>query len=103
MKKLLALFWVLICMLSLVACDKATGSEEPVTGGAVSDMPEVDKNVSDETEQTQQAIVESISGTITRIDEDKIYDLNEEEVKIIADISQGQIIILSKSMHRHAL
>ena len=31
MKKLLALFWVLICMLSLVACDKATGSEEPVT------------------------------------------------------------------------
>lgn len=46
MKKLLALFWVLICMLSLVACDKATGSEEPVTGGAVSDMPEVDKNVS---------------------------------------------------------
>ena len=77
MKKLLALFWVLICMLSLVACDKATGGEEPVTGGAVSDMPEVDKNVSDETEQTQQAIVESISGTITRIDEDKIYDLNE--------------------------
>lgn len=89
MKKLLALFWVLICMLSLVACDKATGSEEPVAGGAVSDMPEVDKNVSDETEQTQQAIVESISGTITRIDEDKIYDLNEEEVKIIADIIEN--------------
>ena len=90
MKKLLALFWVLICMLSLVACDKATGSEEPVTGGAVSDMPEVDKNVSDETEQTQQAIVESISGTITRIDEDKIYDLNEEEVKIIAEIIENR-------------
>ena len=54
-------------------------------------MPEVDKNVSDETEQTQQAIVESISisGTITRIDEDKIYDLNEEEVKIIADIIEN--------------
>ena len=89
MKRLLALFWILTCMLSLVACDKATGSEEPVTGGAVSDMPEVDKNVSDETEQTQQAIVESISGTITRIDEDKIYDLNEEEVKIIADIIEN--------------
>ena len=39
-----------------------------------------------EKEQTQQAIIESISGTITRIDEDKIYDLTEEEVKIIADI-----------------
>ena len=89
MKRLLALFWILTCMLSLVACDKATGSEEPVTGGAVSDMPEVDKNVSDETEQTQQAIVESISGTITRIDEDKIYDLNEEEVKIIANIIEN--------------
>ena len=89
MKRLLALFWILTCMLSLVACDKATGSEEPVTGGAVSDMPEVDKNVSDETEQTQQAIVESISGTITRIDEDNIYDLNEEEVKIIADIIEN--------------
>ena len=89
MKRLLALFWVLTCMLSLVACDKATGSREPVTGGAVSDMPEVDKNVSGETEQTQQAIVESISGTITRIDEDKIYDLNEEEVKIIADIIEN--------------
>ena len=89
MKRLLALFCILTCMLSLVACDKATGSEEPVTGGAVSDMPEVDKNVSDETEQTQQAIVESISGTITRIDEDKIYDLNEEEVKIIANIIEN--------------
>ena len=89
MKKLLALFWVLTCMLSLVACDKATGSEEPVTDGAASDMPEVDKNVSGETEQTQQAIVESISGTITRIDEDKIYDLNEEEVKMIANIIEN--------------
>lgn len=82
MKRVLILFLVLICMLSLVACDKATGSGEPVTGGAVSDMPEVDKNVSGETEQTQQAIVESISGTITRI-EDKIYDLTGEEIKII--------------------
>ena len=89
MKRLLALFWILTCMLSLVACDKATGSEEPVAGGAVSDMPEVDKNVSGETEQTQQAIVESISGTIARIDEDKAYNLNEEEVKIIADIIEN--------------
>ena len=32
MKRLLALFWILTCMLSLVACDKATGSEEPVAG-----------------------------------------------------------------------
>ncbi len=89
MKKLLALFWVLTCMLSLVACDKATGSEEPVIDGEVSDIPEIDKNVSGETEQTQQAIVESRSGTITRIDEDKIYDLTEEEVKIIADIIEN--------------
>ena len=89
MKRLLALFWILTCMLSLVACDKATGSEEPVAGGAVSDMPEVDKNVSGEAEQTQQAIIESISGTITRIDEDKAYNLNEEEVKIIADIIEN--------------
>ena len=28
-------------------------------------------------------------GTITRIDEDKIYDLTEEEVKIIADIIEN--------------
>lgn len=89
MKRLLALFWILTCMLSLVACDKATGSREPVTGGAVSDMPEVDKNVSGEAEQTQQAIIESISGTIARIDEDKAYNLNEEEVKIIADIIEN--------------
>ena len=89
MKRLLALFWILTCMLSLVACDKATGSEEPVTGGAVSDMPEVDKNVSGEAEQTQQAIIESISGTIARIDEDKAYNLNEEEVKIIANIIEN--------------
>ena len=89
MKRLLALFWILTCMLSLVACDKATGSEEPVAGGAVSDMPEVDKNVSGEAEQTQQAIIESISGTIARIDEDKAYNLNEEEVKIIAEIIEN--------------
>ena len=60
MKRVLALFGVLICMLSFVACDKATGSEDPI-----------------------------ISGTITRIDEDKIYDLTEEEVKIIADIIEN--------------
>ena len=65
-------------MLSLAACDKATGSEEPVIDGGVSDMSEIDKNVSSETEQTQQAIVESKSETITRIDEDKIYDLDTE-------------------------
>ena len=86
MKRVLALFLVLICMFSLVACDKAT---ESVIDDEVSDMPEVDKNVSGETEQTQQAIVESISGTITRIDEDKIYDLTEEEVKIIADVIEN--------------
>ena len=86
MKRGLVLFGVLICMLSFVACDKATGSGEPVRDGDVSDISEIDKNVSSETEQTQQAIVESISGTISHIDEDKIYDLTEEEVKIIADI-----------------
>ena len=89
MKKVLILFLVLICMLSLVACDKVAGSGEPVTGGAVSDMPEVDKNVSGETEEPQQAIVESISGTITRIDEDKICDLTGEEIKKIADIIEN--------------
>ncbi|NBK91958.1 hypothetical protein D5278_08195 [bacterium 1XD21-13] len=86
MKRVLALFLVLICMFSLVACDKAT---ESVIDDEVSNMSEVDKNVSGETEQTQQAIVESISGTITRIDEDKIYDLTEEEVKIIADVIEN--------------
>ena len=86
MKRVLALFLVLICMLSVVACDKATGSGEPVRDGDVSDISEIDKNVSSETEQTQQAIAESISGTISHIDEDKICDLTEEEVKIIADI-----------------
>ena len=89
MKKVLALFLVLTCTLSLVACGKTTGSEEPVTDGAVSDMLEVGENVSGETEQTQQAIVESRNGTITRIDEEKIYDLTEEEVKIIADIIEN--------------
>ena len=86
MKRVLALFLVLICMFSLVACDKAT---ESVIDDEVSNMSEVDKNVSGETEQTQQALVESISGTITRIDEDKIYDLTEEEVKIIADVIEN--------------
>lgn len=60
MKRVLVLFGVLIFMLSFVACDKATGSEAPVT-----------------------------SGTITRTEEDKIYDLTEEEVKIIADIIEN--------------
>lgn len=60
MKRVLVLFGVLICMLSFVACDKATGSEAPVT-----------------------------SGIITRTEEDKIYDLTEEEVKIIADIIEN--------------
>ena len=54
MKRVLVLFGVLIFMLPFVACDKATGSEAPVT-----------------------------SGIITRTEEDKIYDLTEEEVKII--------------------
>ena len=66
MKRVLALFLVLICMLSLVACDKATGSGEPVRSGDVSDMPEIDKNVFGEKEQTQQAIIESISWQLIR-------------------------------------
>ena len=60
MKRVLVLFGVLIFMLSFVACDKATGSEAPVT-----------------------------SGIITRTEEDKIYDLTEEEVKIIADVIEN--------------
>ena len=60
MKRVLVLFGVLIFMLSFVACDKATGSAAPVT-----------------------------SGIITRTEEDKIYDLTEEEVKIIADIIEN--------------
>ena len=60
MKRVLVLFGVLICMLSFVACHKATGSEAPVT-----------------------------SGIITRTEEDKFYDLTEEEVKIIADIIEN--------------
>ena len=59
MKRVLTLFLVLICMLSLVACDKATGSGEPVRSGDVSDMPESDKNVFGEKEQTQQAIIDN--------------------------------------------
>lgn len=58
MKRVLALFLVLICMLSFVACGKATDSGEPITGG-----------------------------TITRVEEeDKIYGLTEEEEKTIADM-----------------
>ena len=60
MKRVLVLFGVLIFMLPFVACDKASGSEAPVT-----------------------------SGIITRTEEDKIYDLTEEEVKIIADIIEN--------------
>ena len=71
MKRVLALFLVLICMLSLVACDKATGSGEPVRGGDVSDMPEIDKNVFDETERIQQAIVGSISGGESDVDKNE--------------------------------
>ena len=71
MKRVLVLFGVLICMLSFVACDKATGSEAPVT-----------------------------SGIITRTEEDKIYDLTEEEVKIIAvdeisfEIASGEFVVI---------
>ena len=60
MKRVLVLFGVLIFMLPFVACDKATGSEAPVT-----------------------------SGIITRTEEDKIYDLTEEEVKIMADVIEN--------------
>ena len=35
MKRVLVLFGVLICMLSFVACDKATGSEAPATSGII--------------------------------------------------------------------
>ena len=60
MKRVLVLFGVLIFMLPFVACDKATGSEAPVT-----------------------------SGIITRTEEDKIYDLTEEEVKINPDVIEN--------------
>ena len=103
MKRVLALFLVLICMLSVVACDKATGSGEPVRDGDVSDISEIDKNVSSETEQTQQANVESISGTISHIDEDKICDLTEEEVKIIRLIDRSLYMYVNSYKYKIGL
>lgn len=89
MKRVLALFLVLICMLSLVACDKATGSGEPVRGGDVSDMPEIDKNVFDETEQTQQAIVGSISGG-----ESDVYENGKATFQVtILEIRDGNYLV----------
>ena len=57
-------------MLSFVACDKATGSEAPVT-----------------------------SGIITRTEEDKIYDLTEEEVKIIRLIDRSLYMYVNNRRH----
>ena len=89
MKRVLALFLVLICMLSLVACDKATGSGEPVRGCDVSDMPEIDKNVFDETEQTQQAIVGSISGG-----ESDVYENGKATFQVtILEIRDGNYLV----------
>jgi hypothetical protein len=70
---------------------KETGSEETVTGGAVSDMLDVGENISGETEQTQQGIAESISASVSNVEEGKIYDLTEEEAKIIADIIENGV------------
>ena len=66
-------------------------------------MPESDKNVFGEKEQTQQAIIESISGTITRIDEDKIYDLTEEEVKIIRLIDRSLYMYVNSYKYKIGL
>ena len=74
MKRVLTLFLVLICMLSVVACDKATGSEAPVT-----------------------------SGIITRTEEDKIYDLTEEEVKIIRLIDRSLYMYVNSYKYKIGL
>ena len=74
MKRVLVLFGVLICMLSFVACDKATGSEAPVT-----------------------------SGIITRTEEDKIYDLTEEEVKIIRLIDRSLYMYVNSYKYKIGL
>ena len=74
MKRVLVLFGVLICMLSFVACDKVTGSEAPVT-----------------------------SGIITRTEEDKIYDLTEEEVKIIRLIDRSLYMYVNSYKYKIGL
>lgn len=78
MKKLLALFLVLICMFSLSACGKATGSGEPVAGGAVSDMPKVGNAPIDETEQTQQA------------NYDEMWDLSDAEPVYVTEWPENE-------------
>jgi hypothetical protein len=70
---------------------KETGSEETVTGGAVSDMLEVGENITGETSIQQQGITESISATVSNVEEGKNYDLTEEEAKIIADIIENGV------------
>jgi hypothetical protein len=69
---------------------KETGSEETVTGGAVSDMLDVGENITGETSIQQQGITESISATVSNVEEGKIYDLTEE-AKIIADIIENGV------------
>jgi hypothetical protein len=91
MKNVLVLFLVLTCMLSLTACGKATGSEETVTDSTVSDTLNVGENITGETSIQQQGITESISATVSNVEEGKNYDLTEEETKIIADIIENGV------------
>jgi flavodoxin len=92
MKKVLVLFLVLTCVLSLAACNKATSSEEPATDGAVSDAIDASENVSGETEQTQQEIVESTSETVSNVEEKQDDDTEELALAVNKEVDYKNAI-----------
>jgi hypothetical protein len=86
-KKILLILFT--CILSLTACGKATGSEEPATDNAVSEAIDAGENVSGETEQTQQEIVENIKEVDYKnaISDDDLDDL----LKTITEFCQEKL------------
>jgi hypothetical protein len=86
-KKILLILFT--CILSLTACGKTTGSEEPATDHAVSEAIDASENVSGETEQTQQEIVETIKEVDYKnaISDDDLDDL----LKTITEFCQENL------------
>ncbi len=81
MKKLIALVLALICVLSLVGCNKSTASDEAIVGGDRRPMVMVDGKIYLETEKSKGELLTSdvIDGKITsEVDRSEIPTQNDQ-------------------------
>lgn len=83
MKKLTAIFLILVFILALTACGVTKGSGEPVASKSTNTHSNIETA---NTELSQPANIETMSGTVSHVGTETAYELTAEEIQLFIDI-----------------